>query len=534
MIIKKPYAFMIKHFRTIHVVLTILIMYLLAKTNSLFTFFNDYANNGYYTYANDLTGKFFNFYMFLSIIVIILISAFIYLLMRWKKKSRVLYVSIVIFYFALFVGYLVYFNALSNLPFNEMNVRTVRAYRDIILMLYAPQYIFLIFGVIRSIGFDIKKFDFKKDLEDLDIAEEDAEEIEVSLGKNDYKIKRFIRKTIREFKYYVVENKFFFSVICSIVVLVIAFLVYLNVSVYSKTYYESDIFNINGVNFKVNNSYITDTDLSGKTIRDNKRYVVVGVELKNTNTNRTSLETKSISLLLDNNEYFPNYSLINSFLDYGELYVKNGVLLPNETYNYLLTFEVPSDLTYNNSTLRLMQDVNVTNGEIKSSYKSVVLNIKEELEKEDNTYTLGEAIDLSNSTLNKSEVLINQYQLGDTFKEDYTYTVGGNTYNGVKMINASLLNRGNRTIMKLNMELTLDKDLYINKYIKTNSDFISYFASIDYIHEGINKSTSITLADTGKLTTKNVYIEVPSELKESTSINLVLTIRNKKYVINLY
>lgn len=535
MIIKKPYAFMIKHFRTIHVILTILVMYLISKTHAIFTFFNDYANNGYYTYSNNLTGKYINFYMFASIIFIILISAFVYLLMRWKKKSRVLYVSMVVFYFALFIGYLVYFNALNNLAFTELNVRSVRAYRDIILMLYAPQYVFLIFGIIRSIGFDIKKFDFKKDLEDLDIAEEDAEEIEVTLGSNDYKVKRFIRKTIREFKYYVVENKFFFSIICSVVVLVIGFLVYLNVSVYSKTYYQDDTFNVDGVNFKVNSSYITDVDLSGKVIRSDMRYVVIKVELKNTNQNRTALQAKDIKLSLDSNDYYPIYSYVNSFLDMGEGYVKDSVLYPNETYNYLLVYEVPADLTYSSSKLRLMQDVNVEKGEIKASYKNVVLDIKEMLNtKESKSYSIGEAISLEETTLNKSEVLVNSFELGDTFKENYTYTIGGKTYNGVKMIDASLLNRGSRTIMKLNMEVTLDDGLYINKYIKSNSDFISYFAKINYIYEGVQKSVDVTMADVGKVKTNNVYIEVPSELKHSTNINLVLNIRNKEIVINLY
>mgnify|MGYP007100266817 FL=1 len=42
------------------------------------------------------------------------------------------------------------------------------------------------------------------------------------------------------------------------------------------------------------------------------------------------------------------------------------------------------------------------------------------------------------------------------------------------------------------------------------------------------------MADVGKVKTNNVYIEVPSELKHSTNINLVLNIRNKEIVINLY
>lgn len=165
----------------------------------------------------------------------------------------------------------------------------------------------------------------------------------------------------------------------------------------------------------------------------------------------------------------------------------------------------------------------------------MVLDIKEMLNtKESKSYSIGEAISLEETTLNKSEVLVNSFELGDTFKENYTYTIGDKTYNGVKMINASLLNRGSRTIMKLNMEVTLDDGLYINKYIKSNSDFISYFAKINYIYEGVQKSVDVTMADVGKVKTNNVYIEVPSELKHSTSINLVLNIRNKEIVINLY
>ena len=101
------------------------------------------------------------------------------------------------------------------------------------------------------------------------------------------------------------------------------------------------------------------------------------------------------------------------------------------------------------------------------------------------------------------------------------------------MINASLLNSGSRTIMKLNMEVTLDESLYINKYIKSNSDFISYFAKIKYNYEGIEKTVNITMADVGKINTNNVYIEVPRELKQSTTIKLVLNIRNKEILINL-
>lgn len=132
--------------------------------------------------------------MFISIILIIVISAFVYLLMKWKNKSRNLYIFTIGFYFVLFILFIIYFNVFSNISLNQINVRGIRAYRDIIIIAYVPQYILLAFHVIRAVGFDIKKFDFKKDLEELDIAEEDQEEIEVTLGSNAYKYKDLLEK----------------------------------------------------------------------------------------------------------------------------------------------------------------------------------------------------------------------------------------------------------------------------------------------------------------------------------------------------
>ena len=87
--------------------------------------------------------------------------------------------------------------------------------------------------------------------------------------------------------------------------------------------------------------------------------------------------------------------------------------------------------------------------------------------------------------------------------------------------------------MKLTLDKKIDQSLYINKYLKTNSDFIKYFGNISYNIDGYVKNPVINVISLD-INTNNVYIEVPSELKHSTSINLVLNIRNKEIVINLY
>ena len=157
MIVKKPYAFLIKHFRAIHLMLAIAMLYLLYKTNGLYTFFNGYVKNGFYEYSEQLATTYINFYVFVVIIVLLLLTAFIYLLMRWKKKSRFLYIAISIFYFALFVAFLANFSILDSLSTKAYEMRAIKAFRDVSLMMYAPQFIFITLATIRAIGFDIKK-----------------------------------------------------------------------------------------------------------------------------------------------------------------------------------------------------------------------------------------------------------------------------------------------------------------------------------------------------------------------------------------
>ena len=66
--------------------------------------------------------------------------------------------------------------------------------RDLLNIIYLPQYvIFIIFG-IRFLGIDLKKFGFKEDEEYLDIKEEDREEFEVNIEFDKDKITRNFKK----------------------------------------------------------------------------------------------------------------------------------------------------------------------------------------------------------------------------------------------------------------------------------------------------------------------------------------------------
>lgn len=532
MIIKKPYAFLIKHFRLIHLILSSLLIFLAYKSHLVYKFFNDYVKNGYYTYSSEISGSYINFYMFLTIVGVLVVTAFIYLLMKWKKKSRLFYILLSIFYMILFVGLLVYFNAFLNLLNEPLGVQAVRAYRDIMFLLYVPQYLFIIFGLVRGVGFDIKKFDFKKDLADLDIAEEDREEIEVTFGQNSYKYKRKARRAYREIKYYALENKFFFGVICGTLMLVLIFVIYVNINVFTKKYKESEFFTVNGVIFNVLDSYETDMDLKGNKINSLYKYVIVKVSMQNTNSYKLSLDSKNLRLILDDELYYPTYSKSDYFRDLGKGYYDNN-LYSGETYEYLIIYEVPKDLKYKKALFRMVDDINVINGAINSKYKDVKIKPIDYMnyEAEEQVY-MRDAISLEKSTLLKSEVVVNSYEIGEKFVENYNYCVDSECHSGTRIITPAVLGNEERSVIKLNLDVMLDEDLYINRFIKNNTNFYSAFGDIMYLSNGELVKAPVVVK-TMDLETKNVYLEVPSSLKNSPLIRFVISVRNRKYVVTL-
>ena len=144
--------------------------------------------------------------MFGSSLLIILVGALIYYLLSLKNKSRKEYMYICIYYSIIFVYFIFMFSVFQKLQYSTIDIETVRAYRDISVMALLPQLVFLFITLGRTLGFNIKQFDFKKDLEGLDIDSSDSEEVELTLGSNSYKYARSARKAFRLLKYFILKK----------------------------------------------------------------------------------------------------------------------------------------------------------------------------------------------------------------------------------------------------------------------------------------------------------------------------------------
>ena len=91
MILKKPYAFLIKHFRIIHLLLLLPMIYLIIKTKTIVSFFSSYVAYDYsFSFTNILSGlasNYINIFMYVAVIVILTVLIALYFLLQNKEKS---------------------------------------------------------------------------------------------------------------------------------------------------------------------------------------------------------------------------------------------------------------------------------------------------------------------------------------------------------------------------------------------------------------------------------------------------------------
>ena len=197
MILKKPYAFIIRHFRLIHLIALIPMLYLVTKTRGIVTFFADYVRNGYILSGNvmisNLSANYINIFMYIAIIMILIIFLILAFILQRKNKPTKFYTISILYYIALLVLLSFGIAVFQSIELDTLANTLARIIRDLLYIVYYSEYLFIIFTGIRGIGFNIKKFDFKGDIEDLKISSEDNEEFEFLVGKDSYKTKRTIR-----------------------------------------------------------------------------------------------------------------------------------------------------------------------------------------------------------------------------------------------------------------------------------------------------------------------------------------------------
>ena len=530
MILRKPYAFLIKNFRIIHGIIFIILLYLLTKSISIYSFFNDYAVKHYFTPIANLKENYINIYMYVSIIILFIFSLIVYYLLSIKKKTRKLYFFICFYYILLFIYFIYIGNIFNGLDDTILSTETVRVIRDIGLISIIPQIFFSIIILLRTLGFNLKQFEFKSDLEDLQIDESDYEEVELTLGKNNYKYSRFLRKTLRYLKYFILENKFLVTIIVSLFIVGISTLFYINVKIENVSIYENENVFVNNLWYTVEKSYYTNTDFAGNIINDNKQYVIVKVKIENKSLNKYDLSRELFRLEVNNKNLLPAFSIENKFIDIGNIYAPMTINKESiEEVNII--FEIDNINLKNEYIFKIKTNENSNISKDTSLYKEIVIkptNLNSEIKV--NNYSIPASINFNESLLKESILNINEYNLANNFKEKYSQCINNNCYDNIVIVSADSINNA---VLKLKTNLTIDENTSLKKYIINSSDLIEYYGTIKYRYLGNNYESKLVKIMNKKLNNEYSYFEIPNKILEADKIELVLNIRGKTYTIIL-
>lgn len=515
MILKKPYAFFIKMFKPIHLILSVIILYLIYLSNNILKFLNDYMYSAESLAEKATISPLINNFLYV-IPIIVIILFLIFLSVMFKKKKSVVFYFVGIFSFVVILVINIYtINFLNILIENIVSVKTIKLIHDLVLINMILEIVSFICLFARGIGIDFKKFDFNSDISKIEVSESDKEEFELNVNIDFNEKKRKRKEKLRNLKYLYVENKFLANIIIIILVVLITSLTMFLVTKNNKVNKEGIYYNASSFVFKVNGTTILNTDYQGNKITDNY-LIVVDTNIKS-NYSSNSLYLNDFSLKIENIRFKPVKKYIDSLLDLGNFY--NEQILPLEYTDYIFVYEIPekyinSEMYFSYNSEGNIIDILIEPKELSNNEISETKNINENLK--------------FDGALNGVEFKINNYELSNKFLIEYNYCIKDNDCIPSKeYLKASIDENYDKTVLKLNVDYSSSSNLDVNSFYKLLSKFgiISY--KLDgtwfntYKFEEI-KSTKVSLK-------KDIYIGVNSKILDAESIKIVFDVRGLRY-----
>ena len=367
MILRKPYAILIKNFKLIHTIITICMVYLVYKTYLIYDYIRVFMKTDMLATEKDITGELFNLQMFLLPGIIISLLIILLIVMARKKKPILFYVLNILFYGVTIGIYSYLYSGLNYIETNIMELREIKLFHDIAMILLGVQIVSMVLSFIRAAGFDIKKFDFGKDLMELDVQDEDNEEFEVNVNVETNVIKRMINRNKRFIKYVYIENKFIIDIILLFAIATVSVITYINVNVYNVIYNEGDTFLAGNFDLGVTKSYITQQNYKGvKVTTDDKALLVVELNIKSYSKDQL-LNTAKAEMVVNNNTYFPTKVEYKSLIfDLGNTYYNEEIATDFE--KILLVYEIPKVDSEKSIQFKYINDIELKKNKLNPKY----------------------------------------------------------------------------------------------------------------------------------------------------------------------
>ncbi len=533
MIVRKPYAFLIKNFKKIHFVLLLMMFYLLYKTNAVLMFFNEYIETKTIDFVGNLAGTFINLYVYILVFLIIFVALAIYILMKRKKKPVFFYLFLIIFYLILAIIFFQVYDILSVFKINPLSPQFIRLIRDILFIVTFIQGLLVIFVAVRALGFNIKKFNFGEDLQELEIEATDREEVELIVDVESTEITRRVRRRKRELKYFIVENLFVFILLGSILIVAFSIILYLHLEVYNKVYKEKDKFIVNNFVITINNSYITNLNFRGEKITEkNKTFLIVDLDVENLSNETEQIDLNDLLLMTKGQNYSPRVNRYQSFFDLGVGY-NDQKIKAKEKRNFILSFYVDEQQLKDQIIFRYTESVYFSIVELQAKYRRILLNpLSLDQERTFKEIKIKDILKIEQKPFEQSNLKISNFFISDRFEYPALLCIRDVCDEIVELILVDVAKRHNHLLLKLTGEYHLDKELKYIKIDKLNT-FLSTFGYLEYMIDDVTCQSTLTDVTPLNVIGNEYFLEVSNKVLESKKMDLIIKIRNHKYIYNL-
>ena len=510
MIIRKPYAFLIKNFKKIHIVLLLLSLFVVYKILNVIDFINEFTRLGIYDYFNNPVTKHISVTLEIALILLVVGSAAILFLLRYKQKSWKLYLIPIIEYFALYLvlnmikGFFSVYNS-------TVQATDVRLSRDLLFIFAFTQIPTIVVLVMRVFGLGRFKIDFSHDQEFLELSESDREEIEISLDIDKNSFKRLYRKLLRNISYFYTEHRIICIVIATVIVVGAGFNIYKHVFVTNRSYSEGEIYSANGYTLRINKVYFTDKDYAGKVITKKSNFVIVDVAVKNNSSPRT-IKMENFHIKNGTKDYVSTRKTYEKeFIDLGTTYNVVKELRRDEETNFIIVFKVDKDLDKDKFVMFYQEN--------DGYLRKIKINVQD-ISKIEKPKDLSVDDSLKLNVVSKPDTVnIEDIELTDFIE----YSTKGCTTDMCVSSENQLYSDGSYHILTISFGSDLYDGLEMLDFLKRHGKIL--YKTADNDDEEIAVESVINKKYYGKY----VFLKLPSEVTAETKLTLNLVIRNKEY-----
>lgn len=516
MVFRKPYAFLIKNFRKIHILMLFFWAFIYYKIFLLKDFVKEFISFGTYNSNLENISSKINFLFYFVVVLMILISISLMILLRYKKKPWKLYLLIIFEYIFLFYA------SFSTVSFFKtydpiQPVSSIFLDRDLLNISSWIQYGILIILLLRITGLDLKKFGFNNDKEFLELNSSDREEFEINIEFDKHSITRKYNLIKRKLHYFYEEHKFIVRIAITGVVVIIAGYSYYYFAVVNKSYIQGETYNWNHYSITVENAYTTNKDSTGNVIEKNSKFVLLKIKIKNNSSSDLKPDFSRYHLMNTSVHRTPTIFYDNNFKDLGNLISDDNLLNAGTEKEFVLVYKVPNKLKddkfvlyfqeYNGRNDTYLRKIKLKIDNVSDIKKEKVYNLNDNINIIDDKYVAFDSVNIA------QEMTYNKYSCTEGNKCNIVEKKI-TAQNGKKIIKISFASSDYEGKEFIDFSCKYGKIKYVDNNGKVGYYNINNLINTDY--EG-----------------KEIFIDVTDQILESKEIYINYVIRNNEYSIKI-